>query len=126
MLGAQAIAAFGLATVLLFRILRPAPRVTVSIAAGNIEGMRCEHLQDFVSDDGDDRLHLKPVITRGTLDMLERVDGGDLDFALIQGGYDMRWSTGWSRRSTTSSNGPRRSARTGRPTPGRSMTCIVS
>jgi len=60
----------------------------VTISAGNTEGLWHHFVAKFAVLAAE-RIDLEPVVTAGTLDMLERVDRGDLDFALIQGGYDI-------------------------------------
>lgn len=90
MLGGLALVAFGLSAVLLARIYWSGPRAPLTISAGNTEGVWHRYLQQFGAESMKDvaRLPLAPVITAGTLDMLEKVDQRELDFALIQGGYD--------------------------------------
>jgi TRAP-type uncharacterized transport system substrate-binding protein len=88
LLGLLAAAAFAIAGAVIVRSLwsiRP-PRVTIS--AGNTEGMWHRFVAKFAVLAAD-HIDLEPVVTAGTLDMLERVDTGELDFALIQGGYDI-------------------------------------
>ena len=60
----------------------------VTMSAGNTEGLWHRFLVKFAPA-AKDYLRIKPVVTAGTLDMLDRVDRGELDFALVQGGYDI-------------------------------------
>lgn len=90
-LGTLALAAFSLSAVLVARIYWNMPRAPLRISAGNTEGIWHRFLQHFAAEGSrrGDRLPIEPVITTGTLDMLEKVDRGDLDFALVQGGLEL-------------------------------------
>jgi TRAP-type uncharacterized transport system substrate-binding protein len=89
LLGLLALLAFALSAVFIIRVYWTTPPKAMTISAGNMEGMWHRYMQNFVSEIGGHHLPLHPIITTGTLDMLERVDRGELDFALVQGGYDI-------------------------------------
>ena len=59
----------------------------MTMSAGNSEGTVHQFLLSLAHDAARGHLDIEPVITAGTLDMLQRVDSGKLDFAIVQGGY---------------------------------------
>jgi TRAP-type uncharacterized transport system substrate-binding protein len=89
LVGILAVAVLGLSAVLVFRTYRAAPPGVLTISAGNTEGFWHAFILNLARESMRDNLSLEPVLTSGTLDMLERVDRAELDFALIQGGYDL-------------------------------------
>jgi TRAP-type uncharacterized transport system substrate-binding protein len=48
-----------------------------------------QFLLSLAQDSARSRLDIQPVIAAGSLDMLDQVDSGKLDFAIIHGGFDM-------------------------------------
>lgn len=88
LLGALALLALAISGWLVGRLVSLSPRAGVTISAGNTEGIWYRYLLNFVHHSANPDLPLSAVITSGTLDMLERVDRGELDFALVTGGYD--------------------------------------
>jgi TRAP-type uncharacterized transport system substrate-binding protein len=91
LLGGLALLAFAISAVLLARTYWVIPPAPASISAGNTEGLWHRYLRQFAAESGQwpARLRLAPVVTAGTLDNLERIDRGELDFALVQGGFDI-------------------------------------
>lgn len=89
LLGVLAMLAFALSAMTLARTYWVAPPATVTISAGNTEGILYRYVMAFADECNRHGLPLQVIVTGGTVDNLERVDRGELDFALIQGGYDI-------------------------------------
>jgi TRAP-type uncharacterized transport system substrate-binding protein len=89
LLGWLALASFVMLALILIRFLYLPRSVLVTISAGNTEGTVHQFLLSLAHDAAQGDLDIEPVITTGSLDSLKRVDSGELDFAIIQGGSDM-------------------------------------
>lgn len=93
LLGILALAAFVLALAMAMRKYWTAESPMVTISAGSSEGVWHRYLIDFAREAGKHGLQIQPVLTGGSIDMLERVNAGQLDFAVVQGGYDIEQYT---------------------------------
>ena len=89
LLGWLALAAFVVLALVLIRFLYLPRSILVTISSGNTEGAGHQFLLGLARDASRGPLDIEPVTTDGTLDMLNRVDSGKLDFAFIQGGSEM-------------------------------------
>ncbi len=87
--GVLAILAIAVAVALIGRALFRVSMVRVTMSAGNTEGIWHQFLLQLAKDAPRNSLRIEPVVTEGTLDNLERVDRGELDFAIIVGGHDI-------------------------------------
>jgi hypothetical protein len=90
LLGWLALAALLVLAMVIVRFIYLPHTVLVAISSGNTEGTVHQFLLSLAHDaHRGHRLDIEPAITKGTLDMLSLVDAGKLDFAIVQGGYDM-------------------------------------
>jgi TRAP-type uncharacterized transport system substrate-binding protein len=90
LLGWLALAAFLVLAMVIVRFVYMPHTVLVTISSGNAEGTVHQFLLSLAHDaHRGQHLDIEPVTTAGILDMLKRVDAGKLDFAIVQGGYDM-------------------------------------
>jgi TRAP-type uncharacterized transport system substrate-binding protein len=87
--GVLALAAIAVSAVFLVRALFRVNTARATISAGNTEGIWHQFLLQLAEEASHQNLRIEPVVTEGTLDNLERVDRGDLDFAIIVGGHDL-------------------------------------
>ena len=88
-LGRSALAAFVLLVLVIFRLLYLIGPVRVTVASGKTEGTVHQFLLGIAQESAQSGLDIEPVIASGTIDMLNQVDAGKLDFAIIHGGTDM-------------------------------------
>ncbi len=89
LLAALAAGAFVLAVGLLVRLLILAQPSSVTVSAGNALGLP---VLKWMSLDGEvpgGGLRAKSVPTEGSVEMLERINRGELDFAFVQGGFNI-------------------------------------
>jgi TRAP-type uncharacterized transport system substrate-binding protein len=62
---------------------------SVTVSYGNAEGLPILKLMSLDRDVPGSNLRARAVVTEGSLEMLERVERGELDFAFVQGGFDI-------------------------------------
>jgi TRAP-type uncharacterized transport system substrate-binding protein len=67
--------------------LRSPHRVT--IGSGQTEGAVHEFLLSLAKDSARGELDIQPEMATGTIDLLDQVHSGALDFAIVHGGFDM-------------------------------------
>jgi TRAP-type uncharacterized transport system substrate-binding protein len=89
LLASLATVAFLAAAVLAARLLMAGKSSSVTISGGNVEGLPILKAMSLDGEVPGGGLLAKAVVTKGSVDMLERVDRGELDFALVQGGFDI-------------------------------------
>ncbi len=89
LLGWLALASFVMLALILIRFLYLPRSVLVTMSSGNTEGTIHQFLLSLAHDAAQSELDIEPVITTGSLESLKRVDSGQLDFAIVQGGSDM-------------------------------------
>ncbi len=65
-----------------------APR-RVTIGSGKTEGAVHQFLLSLAKDSARSELDIQPEMATGTIDLLEQVHSGELDFAIVHGGFDM-------------------------------------
>jgi TRAP-type uncharacterized transport system substrate-binding protein len=83
------VAALFLAAATYFRDLQQRRTIGVTASAGDTSGLRYQLLQALASEAGGHKLKIRLVETGGWSEMVDLVDQGTLDFALIQGGFDL-------------------------------------
>jgi TRAP-type uncharacterized transport system substrate-binding protein len=81
--------AFLVAVALIIRLCISARPSSITISAGNALGIPALKWMSLDGEVPGGDLRAKAVATEGSLEMLERVDRGDLDFALVQGGFNI-------------------------------------
>jgi TRAP-type uncharacterized transport system substrate-binding protein len=89
LLGWLALAAFVLLTLVIARILYLPGPVRVTVASGKTEGTIHQFLLSIAQVAARNQLDIEPVISSGTIDMLDQVESGKIDFAIVHGGSDM-------------------------------------
>ncbi len=87
--GALALLAVVVSALLVIRILYRVRTVNATMSAGNTEGIWYQFLLKLAQEAPHQSFRIEAIVTEGTLDNLERVDRGDLDFAIIVGGHDL-------------------------------------
>jgi len=85
---ALALATIALSAYLFLRFLSRVRTADATISAGNTEGIWHQFLLRLAQEAPRGNFRIVAIVTDGTLDMLERVDRGELDFAIIIGGHD--------------------------------------
>ncbi len=81
-----AIVLFALAIVRTVYLSRP---VHVRMVSGKTEAAAHRFLLSIAQDSAGNQLDIEPMIATGTIDMLNSVDSGTVDFAIIHGGANM-------------------------------------
>ena len=89
LLGRLALAAFVLLVLVVIRILLLPGSSRVTIGAGKSESTIHQFVLSLVRDSVRRNLDIEPVFEAGTIDMLNQVESGQLDFAIVHGGFDM-------------------------------------
>jgi TRAP-type uncharacterized transport system substrate-binding protein len=89
LLGWLALGAFVVSALVITRFLYLAGSVRVTIGSGKTEAAMHQFLLSLAHDAARAHLDIEPVMAAGTIDMLNQVDSGALDFAIIHGGFDM-------------------------------------
>ena len=89
LLGWLAVAAFVLLALVIVRIFYLTGTVQVTVASGKTESTVHQFLLSIAQVAARNQLDIEPVIATGTIDMLNQVESGKLDFAIVHGGSDM-------------------------------------
>jgi TRAP-type uncharacterized transport system substrate-binding protein len=89
LLGWLALAAFVLLAIVSVRLLYPPGFLRVRIAFGNTEGSVHQFLLSLAHDSAHGPLRVEHVMAPGTIEMLNDIDSGELDFAIVHGGFEM-------------------------------------
>ena len=89
LLGWLALAAFIVLALVVSRLLYLSGTVRVTVASGKTEGTVHQFLLSVAQNSAANDLDIEPVIANGTIDMLNQVDAGRIDFAIVHGGSDM-------------------------------------
>jgi TRAP-type uncharacterized transport system substrate-binding protein len=89
LLGWLAVGAFVVLAIVIVRSLYPPDWSRVRIASGKTEGALHQFLLSLAHDSAHSDLHVEHVMAPGTVEMLAQVDSGELDFAIVHGGFDM-------------------------------------
>jgi TRAP-type uncharacterized transport system substrate-binding protein len=89
LLGWLALGASVLLALVTARLLYLPGSVQITIASGKTEETVHQFLLSLAHDAPRRQLDIEPLIATGTFEMLKRVDSGELDFAIIHGGFDM-------------------------------------
>jgi TRAP-type uncharacterized transport system substrate-binding protein len=89
LLGWLAVAAFVFLGLVIVRLLYLAGAARVTIASGKTEATVHQFLLSLAREASHANLDIEPMISTGTIDMLHQVDSGEVDFAIIHGGFDM-------------------------------------
>jgi TRAP-type uncharacterized transport system substrate-binding protein len=87
--GWLALAAFVLLTSVVIRFLYLPGFVRVRIASGNTENAVHQFLLSLAHDSAHSHLNVEPEMAAGTIEMLSEVESGELDFAIVHGGFGM-------------------------------------
>ena len=90
LLGWLAVAALLLLSLVVMRLLYFSGSARVTVASGKTESTTLhQFVLSLARDSSDHDLDVEPVIATGTIDMLDQVNSGRLDFAIVHGGIDM-------------------------------------
>jgi TRAP-type uncharacterized transport system substrate-binding protein len=89
LLGWLTILAFGALVVVLVRVFQTGVGGALTIGAGKTEETVQQFVKSLSVESARQWMAIKPVIVSGTLDMLDQVERGELDFAVVHGGLDM-------------------------------------
>jgi TRAP-type uncharacterized transport system substrate-binding protein len=89
LLSALGLFALLVAAVMTFRFFVSRAGSIATISAGNAAGIRHRLLLVLGRQTQWSDLRIVPIPTTGTLEILERLEAGTLDFGLIEGGFDM-------------------------------------
>ena len=81
--------AFLVAVALIIRLWISVRPSSITISAGNALGIPALKWMSLDGEVPGGDLRVKTMATEGSLEMLERVDRGELDFALVQGGFNI-------------------------------------
>jgi TRAP-type uncharacterized transport system substrate-binding protein len=81
--------AFLVAVAVVVRLVIARQPSSITVSYGNAEGLPILKLMSLDGEVPGANLRARAVVTEGSLEMLERVDRGELDFAIIQGSVDI-------------------------------------
>ena len=81
--------AFLVAVAVIVRLIIARQPSSITVSYGNAEGLPILKLMSLDGEVPGGDLHAKAVVTEGSLEMLERVARGELDFAFVQGGFNI-------------------------------------
>ena len=88
-LGWLAVAAFLILAFAVIRFVYLPDFARLRIASAKTETTAHQFLLSLAKDSPRSHLEIDPVLATGTIDMLNQVEAGKLDFAIVHGGFDM-------------------------------------
>jgi TRAP-type uncharacterized transport system substrate-binding protein len=89
LLGWLALLAFVFLVSVSIRLLYLRSPRRVTIGSGETEGAVHQFLLSLAKDSARSELDIQPEMATGTIDLLDQVHSGELDFAIVHGGFDM-------------------------------------
>jgi TRAP-type uncharacterized transport system substrate-binding protein len=81
--------AFFVAVAVVIRLVIARQPSSITVSYGNAEGLPILKLMSLDGEVPGADLRARAVVTEGSLEMLEQVDRGELDFAFVQGSFDI-------------------------------------